>query len=141
MSNPTRTKPKSLSFGPTCSHIHKSFSVSDLATAEAPAAKFPLSSPTAGTLATAAFMGIPLINNTLLSQDAVKEIENLNRYNFEDGDGIVDTQSLGFLLHELIKNTFPNDDLKKLSDEIKQDYNGFQEKLQNCREFRSLNIV
>ena len=47
-----------------------------------------------------------LINNTLLSQDAVKEIENLNRYNFKDGDGIVDTQSLGFLLHELIKIHF-----------------------------------
>ena len=56
-------------------------------------------------------------------------------------EGIVDNQSIGFLLHELIKNTFPNDDLKKLSDEIKQDYNGFQEKLQNCREFKSLKIV
>ena len=53
----------------------------------------------------------------------------------------MDNQSIGFLLHELIKNTFPNDDLKKLSDEIRQDYNGFQEKLQNCREFKSLNKV
>lgn len=82
-----------------------------------------------------------LINNTLLNQDAVTEIENLDKNGFEDENGLVDTQSLGFLLHELIKNTFPNDDLKKLSDEIKQDYNGFQEKLQYCREFISLNKI
>ena len=71
ISNPTSTNPKSFSFGPTCSQIHKSFSVSDLATAEAPAAKFPLSSPSAGTLATAASIGLPLINKILLSPSVI----------------------------------------------------------------------
>ena len=57
--------------GPTSLHIQRSLSESDFATAEAPAARLPLSSPSAGILAIAAPIGSPLTKRIRLSPSEI----------------------------------------------------------------------
>ena len=74
ISNPTNNNPFSTNEGPTSLQIHISLSDNDLATAEAPAARLPLSSPSAGILAIAADIGCPLTKSTRLSPSEISGI-------------------------------------------------------------------